>query len=122
MFMAELEDQMLTAGHDLKTVQPPILIDVAAGSESYTRMNGKPQTLKPGDLYIRDAGGVLSSVIYGPDQRTRIQPDTKEVLFTTYAVPGIETDDLKAHLERLRDYVLLISEEGEVETLEIFGG
>lgn len=121
MFMAELEDQMLTAGHALKAVQPPILIDVATGSESYIRMNGKPQTLKPGDLYIRDADGVLSSVIYGPDQRTRIQPGTKEVIFTTYAVPGIETDDLKAHLERLRDYVLLISEEAEVDTLEIFG-
>ncbi|MGD2057597.1 MAG: hypothetical protein PVF85_07225 [Anaerolineales bacterium] len=122
MFMAELEDQLLTAGHDLGTVNPPICIDVATGSETYTRMNGKQQTLKQGDLYTHDAEGILSSVIYGPDQRTRIRPDTREVIFTTYAVPGIEAEDLKAHLERLRDYVLLISDEGEVESLEIFGG
>lgn len=120
MFMAELEDQLLTAGHDLDFVQAPVSIDVATGTETYTRMNGKEQSLKSGDLYIRDAEGILSSVIYGPDLRTRIQPETQSVMFTTYAVPGILYAQLNAHLEKLRDYVLLISDEAKVDTLEIF--
>jgi DNA/RNA-binding domain of Phe-tRNA-synthetase-like protein len=120
MFMAELEDQLLTAGHDLDTVQAPLVIDVATGTETYTRMNGKEQSLKQGDLFIHDDEGVLSSVIYGPDLRTRIRPETQSVMFTTYAVPGISKTELNAHLEKLRDYVLIISDEARVETLEIF--
>jgi DNA/RNA-binding domain of Phe-tRNA-synthetase-like protein len=120
MFMAELEDQLLTAGHDLDFVQTPVNIDVASGTETYTRMNGKEQSLKSGDLYIHDAEGILSSVIYGPDHRTRIRPETQSVMFTTYAVPGILYAQLDAHLEKLRDYVLLISDEAKVDTLEIF--
>ncbi len=121
MFMAELENLLLTAGHDLDRVETPIVVDVATGSETYVRMNGEQQTLKPDDLYIRDAEGILSSVIYGPDRRTRIQPETRNVLFTTYAVPGVATTDLTSHLETLRDYVLLISENAEVDTLQIIG-
>ena len=32
MFMAELEDMLLTAGHDLKAVQMPVGVDVADGA------------------------------------------------------------------------------------------
>ncbi len=121
MFMAELEDHLLTAGHDLDAVQSPVHIDVATGSETYTRMNGDQQQLKVGDLYIRDAQGILSSIIYGPDHRTRLRPETKRVMFTTYAVPGITARTAIDHLENLRDYVLLTSETAQVETLETFG-
>jgi DNA/RNA-binding domain of Phe-tRNA-synthetase-like protein len=120
MFMAELEDHLLTAGHDLDTVRPPIEIELAAGDETYTRMNGKQQTLKRGDLYIRDHQGILSSVVYGPDQRSRIQPETQNVLFTTYAVAGIDREALSAHLQRLQEYVLLVSPEANTQRLEVF--
>jgi DNA/RNA-binding domain of Phe-tRNA-synthetase-like protein len=120
MFMAELEDHLLTAGHDLDRVQPPIVIELAAGDETYTRMNGKKQTLKRCDLYIRDHQGILSSIVYGPDQRSRIQPETQNVLFTTYAVAGIDRAALSAHLEKLQQYVLLVSPEASTQKLEIY--
>ena len=66
MFMAELEDMLLTAGHDLKAVQMPVGVYVADGSERYTRLNGQEQELKPGDMFISDAQGIMSSIIYGP--------------------------------------------------------
>ncbi|MGD8603372.1 MAG: phenylalanine--tRNA ligase beta subunit-related protein [Anaerolineales bacterium] len=121
MFMAELKDLLLTAGHDLEVIQPPVTIDVAQGHESYIRMNGDEQVLKAGDMMITDRQGVISSVIYGPDQRTRIRPETTRVLFTTYGPPGIESGVMKAHLEQLRDNVKLVSPETTVETLEILG-
>ena len=120
MFMAELEDHLLTAGHDLDRVQPPIEIELAAGDETYTRMNGKQQTLKRGDLYIGDNQGILSSIIYGPDKRSRIQPDTQNAIFTTYAVAGIDRAALYAHLEKLQEYVLLVSPEASTQRLEVF--
>jgi DNA/RNA-binding domain of Phe-tRNA-synthetase-like protein len=122
MFMAELEDHLLTAGHDLAVVEPPVRIDVAQGDESYERLNGRMQTLKAGDMYIADAEGVLSSIIYGPDRRTSIRPQTEQVLFTAYGPPGIGAAAVGHHLENIRDKVLIVAPEAEVTALKVYEG
>ena len=121
MFMAELESQLLTAGHDLDAIVPPLTIAGARGEERYTRLSGQPQTLKSNDMYMADARGVVSSVIYGPDQRTRIKDDTRRVLFVTYAPKGIEEVALRRHLAQLEEYVRLVSAEAELEHVGIWG-
>src|ERR1700690_4605021 len=40
MFMAEMNNLLLTAGHDLDTVHPPVILDVAQGTESYILLRG----------------------------------------------------------------------------------
>ncbi|MDF1515316.1 MAG: hypothetical protein P1S60_16020, partial [Anaerolineae bacterium] len=82
MFMAELKNMLLTAGHDLDMLVSPISINVSDGSETYTRINGEEQGLKTGDMYITDQYGVMSSIIYGPDQRTQITAATTNVMYT----------------------------------------
>lgn len=120
MFMAELSNLLLTAGHDLDTVEPPIGAHVSDGTERYIRINGQEQELKPGDMYIADQGGVMSSVIYGPDLRTQIQPDTRRVVYTTYAMAGIEADEVYDHLADIEDLVRLFSPRAKVELLEVY--
>ena len=120
MFMAELEDHLLTAGHDLDLVRQPVGIDVAQGSEIYTRINGQEQRLKPGDMMISDADSVLSSIIYGPDRRTAIHLGTTRVLYTAYAPAGIGEELVGKHLENIGDLVLLASPSATVTMLEAF--
>lgn len=120
MFMAELKNMLLTAGHDLEALQMPVKIDVADGSERYVRLNGQEQMLKPGDMLIADAQGILSSVIYGPDSRTRITSETQQVFFTVYAPPGIEEQTVYKHLEDIQAYVLLFAPAAEVELLKVY--
>ena len=120
MFMAELEDLVLTAGHDLALVDEPAGIQVAGGSERFTRINGQEQQLKAGDMYIADAQGILSTTIYGPDRRTQIRPETQEVLFTTYAPPGVEAGLVQRHLANIQDYVLLFAPEAKTVLLEVY--
>jgi len=119
MFMAELKNLLLTAGHDLQAIEGVVRLDVASGNERYVMLNGQVQTLKPGDMYMRDAQSVISSVLYGPDQRTRITPATRHALFTVYAPPGIGAEAVRAHLEDIRDNVLLISAQAEAQSLEV---
>lgn len=121
MFMAELKNLMLTAGHDLDDVQLPVTLDVAEGHERYVTLNGQEQRLKANDMMISDAQGVLSSIIYGPDQRTKIKPSTTRVLFTVYGTPGINPSDLRAHLETIRENVMVVSPEAKVELIEVYG-
>ncbi|MFC2094857.1 phenylalanine--tRNA ligase beta subunit-related protein [Candidatus Bipolaricaulota bacterium] len=121
MFMAELKNHLLTAGHDLEAVELPAGIDVADGTEKYIRINGEEQQLKPGDMMISDATGIISSVLYGPDRRTRITPETEQVLFTVYAAPGIDEQLVSDHLRDILAYVLMIAPDAEVEALEVCG-
>lgn len=96
-------------------------IDVTEGSERYIRLNGQEQKLKPGDMMIADAQGVISSVLYGPDRRTRIRPETRQVLFTVYAPAGIGEQAVFDHLEDIQANVLLVAPAAEVEMLEVYG-
>jgi DNA/RNA-binding domain of Phe-tRNA-synthetase-like protein len=121
MFMAELKNLLLTAGHDLDAIEPPLRIDVAEGTESYIRMNGQEQTLKAGDMMIADGNGIVSCIIYGPDRRTRIRPGTTRIVFTVYAPPGIEGQYVSHHLEDIRENVTVIAPGAIVELLETFG-
>jgi DNA/RNA-binding domain of Phe-tRNA-synthetase-like protein len=121
MFMAELKNLLLTAGHDLDMVEPPVRIIVAEGTESYIRMSGEQQVAKAGDMMIADTKGILSSIIHGPDQRTHIRPETRHVMFTVYATPGIKEEMVYRHLEDLRENVRLVAPDASVEISQVFG-
>lgn len=119
MFLAELKNMLLTAGHDLGAIQGPVKLDVASGNERYTLLNGHAQALKPGDMMMADSQGVISSVIYGPDHRTRITLETREVLFAVYAPPGIGEEAVRQHLLDIQTNVLVVSPEAQVTSLEV---
>ena len=60
MFMAELNNQLLTAGHDLDVLRLPVTVGIAAGNEQYTMLNGREQALANGDMFMgRRARGHL---------------------------------------------------------------
>ncbi|MGA7193022.1 MAG: phenylalanine--tRNA ligase beta subunit-related protein [Anaerolineales bacterium] len=120
MFMAEMNDLLLTAGHDLDTLHLPLTLDAALGSESYTLLRGEPQIPKAGDMLIRDTEGIISSIIYGPDQRTQITAQTRNVIFTTYAPSGISEEAVTNHLHEIQRNVELIAPNSTVELLKVF--
>jgi DNA/RNA-binding domain of Phe-tRNA-synthetase-like protein len=122
MFMAEMQDLLLTAGHDLDVLHLPLTLDVATGTEQYTLLRGDNQILKAEDMMISDREGVISSIIYGPDQRTQIMPDTQNVVFTVYAPPGIDEQTVMNHLEHIRDNVFIFAPQAEVELLRVHKG
>lgn len=120
MFMAEVKNLLLTAGHDLDQLKLPVTLNVASGDEVYTLLRGQEQTLKSGDMFMSDQEGVISSIIYGPDQRTQITASTRNVLFAVYAPAGVSVDALQHHLQDIRDYVLVVSPDAKVGMLQVF--
>lgn len=121
MFMAEVNGLLLTAGHDLDLLRLPLTLDVATGNETYTLLRGEEQVLKPGDMFIRDTEGIISDIIYGPDQRTQITSSTRSAVFTVYAPVGIPPQAVQDQLEQIRDNVMLIAPQAQVETLAVIG-
>lgn len=120
MFMAELSNLLLTAGHDLDHVEGSLIADVAVGDERYQRLGGQDQGTKAEDMMIRDEAGILSTVLYGPDHRTRLRATTRVAMFTVYAPHGISREDIRAHLLELESYVSLIADDSERQFLQVF--
>ena len=117
MFMAELEDLVLTAGHDLDAVETPLRAGVTADGDRYLLLSGAEAVLERGDMVMADGAGIVSSVIRGPDHRTRITPETRNVLFAAYAPAGVGERVVRTHLEHIRANVGLIAP--EAETVEL---
>lgn len=122
MFMAEMQDLLLTAGHDLDVLQLPLRLEVANGTEGYTLLRGDEQLLKAGDMLISDQAGVISSILYGPDQRTQITSDTQNVVFTVYAPPGIGEQPVLEHLQHIQENVMTFAPEAQVEWMKVYSG
>ena len=121
MFMAEMKNMLLTAGHDLDVLHLPLTLDVSKGTESYTLLRGNEQVLKAGDMMIGDGMGIVSSIVYGPDQRTQITDGTRNVVFTVYAPPGINELTVAQHLQDIQEYVMVIAPQAQVELLKVYG-
>ena len=114
MFIAELGNLLLTAGHDLDSLERPVRLSAGAG-ETFTAPSGAEMMVKPGDMFIADAQGrVLSAIITGPSDFARIGPETTAALFYCYAPPGIDRALVETHLDAIEGNVRLISPGADV--------
>jgi len=121
MFMAEVRNLILTAGHDLDALVPPLRADVSAAGDRYVALNGADAVLGPGDMLMADAEGIVSSVLRGPDQRSRMTRATRNVLFAVYAPAGIGEEAVRRHLGDIRENVALVAPDAQTEALVTLG-
>ena len=102
MFLSELDNLLLTAGHDLAKITDTLTLDICNKSTiKYTSISGSEVQVVKGDLYLSDASGAVSSIMIGPDKRTMITESTTDVLYFTYGVPGVGDSYLRKHLESI---------------------
>ena len=119
MFLAEVKNLLLTAGHDLDKIEGDLTVGLSAGTESCRGISGQERRLTAGDLYLSDEGGVLSSVLDGPDHRTRITDATRNVLYFVYGVDGVTEAQIRAHLEDIRACLAAVLPQAESGLAEI---
>ncbi len=108
MFMAELENRILTSGHDRDTVRGNPFYDLADEGEEYTKLNGDKQVLVKNDVVLRDSEGILASILFGPAARTSITMETVNPLYFGWCPIGISLETVDAHLSTIERYQTLI--------------
>lgn len=113
MFMAELENRILTSGHDADMVQGSLVYDLADYGEEYIKLNGKKQVLMKNDILLRDERGVLASILFGPAARTSITMETLNPLFFAWCPIGITTEAVDEHLSTILRYLETVYGETE---------
>ena len=120
MFMAELRNFLLTAGHNLDSIALPVRADLSKGNERYRLLNGMEKKLPAGDMMMADREGIISSIIYGPDDRTQITEDTNNVFYTVYVPPGIEGKSIREHFNDINRYMHLVAPEAQMEEMAVY--
>jgi DNA/RNA-binding domain of Phe-tRNA-synthetase-like protein len=104
MFRAELRTGLLTAGHDAALIDGELTLGLA-GDDNYMGIGGRPIVAAAGDMCIRDDKGIVSSIVYGPDERTRLRESTTAAVFTTYVPAGIGRQVVIDHMELMAEGV-----------------
>jgi DNA/RNA-binding domain of Phe-tRNA-synthetase-like protein len=120
MFMAELKNMILTAGHDLDKIKLPLDLKVSTGGENFTALSGKNAAAVSGDIMIADRQTVISSILRGPDLRTAITGQTSRVIYTAYAPFGVEEQLVHRHLSDIETYIRIFSQKSTTSLKQIF--
>ncbi len=119
MFLAEIKNLLLSAGHDLDLIAGELTVGIATEPLSYQGITGKEQQLVQHDLYLSDEKGIISSIMSGPDYRTRITDTTKNALYFVYGVPGVEEPLIRAHLKTIFEYLSQAIPSAVIQSLEV---
>lgn len=118
-FAAELETLILTAGHDVDKLVAPIQIDVGREGDEITQMNGKRKDVPAGDMLMRDANGVVCTILRGQDNRSPISKATTHVLYVSYVPTGVAEGQVRAQLDTMENYMHLFAPDCKVERSSI---
>ena len=115
MFMAELENRILTSGHERDEIQGRLVYDLADEGEEYVKLNGKKQVLQKNDVILKDEDGVLASVLFGPSARTSITMETVNPLYFAWCPVGIDQGTVDEHLSTISKFLKIVYGE-KIET------
>lgn len=94
-FMAEMCAGILVAVTDYDRFEGGLTLDLADAGETCRGMGGRGLSTKEGEIVLRDAKEIVCVLCQGADEKTKVSEHTGNVLFYTYAVPGIN----ERHLE-----------------------
>ena len=119
-FSAELETLVLSAGHDADSLSAPLTVDATSGGEAFTQLNQAVRALKPDDMMMADAHGVVCTILYGQDKRTAVSPATRRALYVAYAPSGVPGSAVPRHLDLVLENVRLFAPHAEVELRELY--
>jgi len=118
-FMAEMCAGILVAVVDFDRCDGNLILDLAEGGELCRGMGQRDLWTKEGEIVLRDEKEIICILCQGPDEKTRLREDTRNVLFYSYGVPGIDQRYLKEGLTIAAETVSEFGQ-GTTEGIEIF--
>ncbi len=118
-FMAEMCAGILVAVTDYDRIEGKLVLDVAHTGETSVGMGGRQFITKEGEIVLRDEKGIICILCQGADDKTKVKDDTRNVLFYSYAVPGIDAIYLKEGLTIAAQTVAQFAR-GDIKGIEVF--
>lgn len=101
LLLSETSTGLLMGAQDASSVRGTLVCDRAKAGESFRGMRREVRC-RPDEIVLRDEEGIIASLLQGPDHRTRLTPETKDVVFFIFSVPGITAADIQEGTEAVR--------------------
>jgi len=92
----------LMGAQDAAAVKGSLVCDLAEEGETFGGMRAEVLCRK-GEIVLRDSEGIIATLFQGPDRRTRLNKDTKDIIFFIFSVPGITAADMLEGVETVRN-------------------
>jgi DNA/RNA-binding domain of Phe-tRNA-synthetase-like protein len=54
---------------------------------------------RKGEIVVRDSEGIIATLFQGPNRRTRLSKDTKDIVFFVFSIPGMGAADVQEGAE-----------------------
>lgn len=102
LLLSEMSTGTLMGAQDAAAVKGFLVCDLAEEGETFRGMRAEVLCRK-GEIVLRDSEGIIATLFQGPDRRTRLNKDTKDVVFFIFSVPGISDADVKEGVETVRN-------------------
>jgi DNA/RNA-binding domain of Phe-tRNA-synthetase-like protein len=118
-FMAEMCAGILVAVTNHDRFDGNLSLDLANEGEICHGMGEREMRTTQGEIVLRDEKEIVCVLCQGADEKTRVDEDTRNVLFYAYAVPGIEDRHIREGLKIAAETMVEFGG-GIIEGIEIF--
>ena len=96
--MAEMCAGILVAVSDFDRFEGALTLDLADEGEHCIGLGNRDMVTGQGEIVLRDEREIVCILCQGPDEKTRVTEETRNVLYYAYAVPGIDAQYLEEGL------------------------
>jgi DNA/RNA-binding domain of Phe-tRNA-synthetase-like protein len=100
LLLAEMSTGLLMGAQDASAIEGELICDLAGSGETFQGMRNQVQC-RPGEIVLKDNLGIIASLLQGPDHRTRLKKDTRDVVFFVFSVPGITVNEIREGTEQI---------------------
>jgi len=98
LLLSEMGTGLLMGAQDAAAIRGPLVCDLAEEGETFRGMRAEVLCRK-GEIVLRDSEGIIATLFQGPDRRTRLNKDTKDIVFFVFSVPGVDAADVQQGME-----------------------
>src|SRR5215467_15211153 len=98
LLLSEMSTGLLMGAQDAAAIREPLVCDLAEEGETFRGMRAEVLCRK-GEIILRDSEGIIATLFQGPDRRTRLNKDTKDIVFFVFSVPGMGAADVQEGME-----------------------
>ena len=102
LLLSEMSTGLLMGAQEGAAIKGPLVCDLAEEGETFRGMRAEVQC-REDEIILRDSEGIIASLFQGPDRRTRLNKDTKDIVFFVFSVPGICAADVQQGVETVRN-------------------
>jgi DNA/RNA-binding domain of Phe-tRNA-synthetase-like protein len=101
LLLSETSTGILMGAQDAAAIKGTLVCDLANEGEAFPGMRAEVLCRK-GEIVLRDSEGMIAALFQGPDRRTRLTRETRDVLFFVFSVPGVDLADVQEGVDAVR--------------------